>query len=325
MQRGAPVRAVTLRVSLLAQCQYDCGYCRPGSVAAPTPPSQWLNAPEYRRLARLFGELGVRKVRFTGGEPLLRPDLLEVVSAFRQALPDRELALTTNGQHLPRLLGALTEAGLSRATVHVDSLRQHRYEALMGAGDVSAVLAGVRGAKEKLRGVKLNVVVQRGKNDDELLDFLAWSRATGVQVRFIELMNTGSAVDYTRQVFMAEHEVLTRIGQGRSVRPIGRREEADPASLYETEDGVVFGIIASDTVPFCGACDRLRLTADGRMRGCLYESGGVPLGAALKSGAGDDELLAMMRLGLRLKRSHHPLQAATTSGAVAFSMADTGG
>ena len=324
MRPGVTARAVMLRVSLLAQCQYDCGYCRPGSVAAPSPSSNWLSALDYGRVARLFGELGVHKVRFTGGEPLLRPDLLEVVRAFRSALPERELALTTNGQHLPRLLGALAEAGLSRATVHVDSLRQHRYADLMGPGVVSAVLAGVLEAKERLHGVKLNVVVQRGKNDDELLDFLAWSRATGVQVRFIELMNTGSAVDYTRQVFIAGHEVLARIGQSLSMRPIGRREEADPASLYETEDGVVFGIIASDTAPFCSACDRLRLTADGRMRGCLYESGGVPLGSALKTGAGDDELRAMMRLGLSAKRSHHPLQPVPTAP-IAFSMADTGG
>lgn len=120
------------------------------------------------------------------------------------------------------------------------------------------------------------------------------------------------------------HEVLARIGQGLSFRAIGRRDEADPASLFETEEGVVFGIIASDTAPFCGLCDRLRLTADGRLRGCLYENGGVPLGAALKSGTGDEELLAMMRLGLRSKRSHHPL-GPVRSPPIAFSMADTGG
>lgn len=316
------LRAVTLRVSLLEQCQYDCGYCRPGSVVRPTHTARWLQAADYARLARLFGDLGVRKVRFTGGEPLLRPDVVDVVGAFRSALPGRELALTTNGQRLPALLESLASAGLDRATVHVDSLQPARYRALMGDGVVGEVLDGVLAARERLRAVKLNVVVQRGRNDDELLDFLAWSRRTGVEVRFIELMNTGSAVDYTRQVFVSGREILALVARGGPVRVLGRRNAADPAALYESSDGVVFGLIASDTQPFCESCDRLRLTADGRLRGCLYEETGVPLGAALTAGARDDDLRALMQLGLTRKRSHHPLQVARTHR---FSMADLGG
>jgi cyclic pyranopterin phosphate synthase len=319
---ASPLQAVTLRVSLLEQCQYDCGYCRPGSVVGPTHAARWLRAADYERLASLFGALGVHKVRFTGGEPLLRPDVVDVVRAFRTALPGRELALTTNGQRLPSLLEPLATAGLDRATVHVDSLRPERYRTLMGDGVVGEVLAGVLAARDRLRAVKLNVVVQRGRNDDELLDFLSWSQRTGVEVRFIELMNTGSAVDYTRQVFVSGAEILALVARGGPVRLRGRRHTADPAALYETSEGVVFGIIASDTQPFCESCDRLRLTADGRLRGCLYEQAGVPLGAALKAGASDDDLRAMLELGLARKRSHHPLRVDRTH---AFSMADTGG
>ncbi len=315
---------LTLRVSLLAQCQYDCAYCRPGSVAAPSPSASWLSPAEYGRLAALFSELGVRKVRFTGGEPLLRPDLPAIVRAFAAALPAADLAVTTNGQHLPRLVRELASAGLKRATVHVDSLRQHRYEALMGPGEVSAVLAGVLEAKKWLKGVKLNVVVQRGKNDDELTEFLAWSRCTGVEVRFIELMNTGSASAYIQKVFISAGELLTRLSESLRFQAIGRRNDADPASLFRTEEGVVFGLIASDSAPFCEACDRLRLTANGRLRGCLYESGGVPIGEALKRGAADDELRALLRRGLGEKRSHHPLRAPGLER-TAFSMAETGG
>jgi len=319
---ASPLQAVTLRVSLLEQCQYDCGYCRPGAVVRPTHTARWLRATDYERLAGLFGALGVHKVRFTGGEPLLRPDVVDVVRAFRSALPGRELALTSNGQRLPSLLEPLAAAGLDRATVHVDSLRPERYRALMGDGVVDDVLAGVLAARARLRAVKLNVVVQRGRNDDELLDFLAWSHRTGVEVRFIELMNTGSAVDYTRQVFVSGAEILARVAGGGPVRLRGRRHTADPATLYETSEGVVFGIIASDTQPFCESCDRLRLTADGRLRGCLYEQTGVPLGAALKAGASDDELRALLAFGLARKRSRHPLRVDRTH---AFSMADTGG
>lgn len=317
MARAAP--GVTLRVSLLQQCQYDCAYCRPGSVAPPTPSRDHLTAADFRRLAPLLGGLGLKRVRFTGGEPLLRPDLSEVIAAFREALPATTLALTTNGQRLRGQLEALVAAGLQRATVHIDSLDPARYRALMGDGEVGAVLAGVLEAREALEQVKLNVVVQRGKNDDELRDFLAWSGRHRVEVRFIELMNTGSAVGYTREVFMSGRQILERVG---AVTPLPRRAPSDPAALFRTKDGVTFGVIASDTQPFCADCDRLRLTSAGLLRGCLYQSGGIPLGAAVKSGASQAHLRFMIGAALAAKRSHHP---AAPAARVPFSMAEAGG
>lgn len=307
-----------LRVSVTEACPFHCPYCLPGSVVSPTEQARRLGPAESLRLGRLLRTRGVTKVRLTGGEPLVRTDIVEVVAAWKEALPQADLALTTNGLLLAPLLPALAGAGLSRVTVHIDTLDDARYGVLMGKGSPSAILDAVRDARRVLDEVKLNMVVQRGKNDDELAAFLALSRAEGVQVRFIELMNTGSADAYTREVFMSGREIVACVGG----TPVPRRHASDPAALFAAPDGTVFGVIASDTEPFCGACDRLRLTADGRLRGCLYEAGGIPLGAALKAGASDETLLALIDSALDDKRSSHPTVAPHR---VPFSMADVGG
>ncbi len=319
--RGAGA-GIVLRVSLLQQCQYRCAYCRPGSVVPPSVRDRWLTAVHYERFAHALQGSHVRKVRFTGGEPLLRRDVADVVTAFSRALPGVDLGLTTNGQHLGERLHALKTAGLARATVHIDSLRADRYRTLMGDGDLRTVLANVERARCALHEVKLNVVVQRGQNEDEIGDFLRWSAVTGVQVRFIELMNTGSAASYTHQAFFSGAEIVAAARRFDDVEPIPRRHRADPAALWRTRGGVTFGVIASDTEPFCEACDRLRLTADGRLRGCLYEGDGVPIGDALRADAARDELDRLLARAIAGKRSHHP-----TSGVapVPFSMADVGG
>lgn len=317
------LRSYSLRVSLLEQCQLSCGYCVPGAVNPYTDKSRWLRPHEYERLARLFALRGVDNVRFTGGEPLLRDDVGQIVAAFRRALPEADLALTTNGQRLARHLDALVEAGLQRVTVHIDTLRADRYPTLMGPGSPDDVIALAVAAAERLSEVKLNVVVQRGLNDDELLDFLSFSRRTGLEVRFIELMDTGSAPAHVQRTFMSGRDVVQAIRATRPVEAVARRRASDPASLYRcADDGTVFGIIASDTQPFCERCDRLRLTADGRLRGCLYEPGGVPVGVALKGGASDDELVALVEAGLLDKRSWHRDYVVERP---AFSMADVGG
>lgn len=316
-----PVSSWTLRVSVLDRCQYRCAYCRPGTVTPYLDQDERLTADDYAALAPLFAARGVTKVRFTGGEPLLRKDLPAVVRAFQRGAPQATLALTTNGQHLSEHLPALVEAGLTRATIHVDSLRPERYRALMGEGDVARVLEATLAARDVLEEVKLNVVVQRGHNDDELGDFLAWSRTTGVEVRFIELMNTGSAVDYTRAVFMTGEAIAQALAASDGAVPVPRRDPSAPAARFRTADGLEFGIIASDTQPFCADCNRMRLSADGRLLGCLYESGGLDLREALT--AGDREALATrLAEGFAGKRSHHP---SVDVDRTPFSMAQTGG
>lgn len=313
----------SLRVSLLEQCQLACGYCVPGAVNPYTDKSRWLRPRDYERLAAAFRTRGVDKVRFTGGEPLLRDDVADVVAAFRAGLVGGDLALTTNGQRLGRHLDGLVSAGLDRVTVHVDTLRDERYPKLMGPGRPGDVIELAREAATRLGEVKLNVVVQRGLNDDELHDFLALSRDTGLEVRFIELMDTGSAPAHVQRTFLSGREILQRLREARPIDAVARRRPSDPASLYRcADDGTVFGLIASDTQPFCEHCDRLRLTADGRLRGCLYAPGGTPLGAALNSGADDEQLLALIDGGLDDKRSWHPNFAVARP---AFSMADVGG
>lgn len=311
----------TLRLSVIDRCSYRCGYCRPGLLTPFVDRGAWLSPADYARLAPAFAELGVDKVRFTGGEPLLRTDLEDVVAAVRAGLPRADLAVTTNGLLLSSRLRALARAGLSRVTVHVDTLDPARYRALMGDGDVARVLAGVLDAREVLAEVKLNVVVQRGRNDHELLDFLGWSRAHRVEVRFIELMNTGSSTDYARESFISGREIVASVRARVGARPLVRLRPSDPASRFVTDDGVVFGVIASDTEPFCDACNRLRLTVDGRLRGCLYESAGVPLRDAVRT-LDHAQLSALVRDAAAQKRSHHPSRARRLRP---FSMSERGG
>lgn len=312
---------LTLRVSVLDRCRYRCAYCRPGVIAPFLAHDDCLSTADYARLAPCFAALGVNKVRFTGGEPLLRPELPDIVRVFRAHVADGPLSLTTNGQLLDRKLDSLVEAGLDGATVHVDSLRPARYRELMGDGDVDLIVGALLRAKERLAEVKVNVVVQRGKNDDELGDFLELSRRTGIQVRFIELMNTGSNVAYTNQTFFRGREIVARLHDLAGATAIGRTRPSDPAALYRTDDGLVFGVIASDTEPFCADCNRLRLTARGDLRGCLYQGTGLDLREAMRRS--DEELRAQLFRATVEKRSHHP--DVVPVGRVRFSMAQTGG
>jgi cyclic pyranopterin phosphate synthase len=325
--RRGRLPAYSLRVSVLEQCQLDCRYCRPGSTTTPTEKARWLGPDEHRRLARTFLARGVRKVRFTGGEPTLRPELPALVQAWRDVAADMSvpvgLALTTNGLRLLPLLPALLDAGLQGVTLHLDSLRADRIESLMGKGaDVDIALAAIDAARALGFDVKWNAVVQRGHNDDELTAMLARARDLGVELRFIEQMNTGSAKDYVAATFISGRDIVGLVDAAVGAVAVPRRQPSDPAALYRTDDGVVFGVIASDTEPFCEACDRLRLSADGRVRGCLYQPGGLPLGAALRAGTDDAGLMALLDSALDDKQSHHPL---VPRARTPFSMADVGG
>ena len=323
------LQAYSLRVSLLEQCQLSCRYCMPGSVRPYTPNQRWLRASHYARLATHFARYGVTKIRFTGGEPLLRPDVVEIVAAWRDGIPDADLALTTNGERLTELAGPLADAGLNRVTVHLDTLRPERYPSLMGPGNPTQILDGLFAAQNRLQEVKLNVVVQKGLNDDEISDFLSFSARFGVEVRFIELMNTGSAKSYVADTFVSGAEILEQVRASHVVHPRARRQPSDPAMLFEAQapgqndsTPVVFGLIASDTQPFCADCDRLRLTAEGSLRGCLYAPSGPQLGQLLRDGAIDEALAATIEAGLDGKRPHHPL---VDRAREPFSMADIGG
>ncbi len=299
----------TLRVSVTDQCSYRCRYCQPtrGGQARTR-----LSVEDYATVAPALARLGVNKVRFTGGEPLQRPDLPGIVARFRAAMPDATLAVTTNGLLLGPCLIELHRAGLSSATVHVDTLRPERYRDLMGGRRLDAVLDAVLSAREVLGEVKLNVVVQRGHNDDELFDFLAFSEQHRVEVRFIELMDTGIAGGYARAAFVSGAEIVERLG----ATPLDRPDPCAPAERWSTCGGVAFGVIASASTPFCDRCNRLRLSCDGTLRGCLYERGTVSL-----ADAEVEELDSVVRHVVRHKKSHHPSRRSLH----VFSMAESGG
>lgn len=309
--------AYTLRVSVLDACQLRCRYCLPASLGLIKKTS-WLTLAQYEGIAQALKPFGIHKVRFTGGEPLLRSELSAIVQIFSTALSGVECAITTNGLRFIPLKHALLEAGITAITFHIDTLRPERYGLLMGDGELSVVLKSLEHAQKLGINVKLNVVMQKGVNDDEIRDFLLFSKQYGVVVRFIELMNTGSAQEYVRDTFMSGEDILHEVSQHWTISPVGRPDAHAPAELFLAHElGLQFGLIASDTRPFCQACNRLRLSADGHLRTCLYEPQGYKLDCS--QGLSLYEQIAAV---VSQKTSFHPLNRKERQN---FSMAQIGG
>jgi cyclic pyranopterin phosphate synthase len=262
-----------------------------------------LTFEEIQRLAEVFTELGVDKVRLTGGEPLLRrgvPDLVRLLAA----VPDvRDLAMTTNGVLMGDQAAALRAAGLHRVTVSLDTLRPERFRALTRRDEHAAVLRGIDAVRAAgFRGLKLDTVVIRGVNDDELIDLVEFARAVDAEVRFIEYMDVGGATHWSREQVVSRAEMLERLGARYGpIEPI-REESSAPAERFRLPDGTTFGIIASTTTPFCRTCDRSRLTADGTWYLCLYAQRGLDLRTPLREGASRDELKALIASGWTRRR-----------------------
>ncbi|MBL92115.1 MAG: cyclic pyranopterin phosphate synthase MoaA [Myxococcales bacterium] len=320
---GDVLDTYTLRISVLEQCHYRCPYCMPGATKAFMPKSKWLDAAGHSLLAQGFNWLPIEKIRFTGGEPLLRQDLPDILAAWHEALPEAALALTTNGDKLKGREAALQAAGLTQLTFHLDTLRPERYGALMGPGSLKEVLNSLETAKGYFLTIKINMVLQKGLNDDEVFDFLRFAKKHDVQVRFIELMDTGSAPAHVQKTFLSQQDLLKRIEKDQPVTALGRANPADPAAIFELPNtGFSFGMIASDTEPFCEDCNRLRLSADGMLRGCLYEPQGVPLKAMLDKKLPITDLKDKIRSVVMQKSSFHP---AVGRQRVPFSMAQVGG
>jgi cyclic pyranopterin phosphate synthase len=256
------------------------------------PNPEILTFEEAARVVDAFVSLGVTKVRLTGGEPLLRRDLPVLVGLLAQK-PLEELALTTNGTRLSSLARPLRAAGLSRLTVSLDTLSPTRFLALTKRDQHAQVLAGLDAAAAAgFAGLKLDTVLLRGVNDDELVPMLDFAAARGAEVRFIEYMDVGGATRWAPEKVVPRAEVLARLTRhfGAPPAPLPERGSA-PAERFQLPDGRVFGVIASTSQPFCGACDRARLTADGQLLTCLYATRGTDLRALVRSGA-DAETMA---------------------------------
>jgi cyclic pyranopterin phosphate synthase len=287
----------SLRISVTDRCNLRCGYCMPEKDYVWLPRRDLLSFAELATVAGAFADLGVRRVRLTGGEPLLRRDLAVLVGMLAERSAIEDLALTTNGVLLGEQARALAAAGLSRVTISLDSLRPDRFRELTGRAQLGETLRGIEVATGHFPGaVKTNTVIMRGINDDEIVPMLQFGREHGVEVRFIEYMDVGGATRWDSDRVLSQVEIRERIeaaGLG-PVRPAAGDRGSAPAGRFALPDGTVFGIIASTTAPFCGACDRARLTADGMLYLCLYARHGLDLRSVVRSGASRDDLRLLL-------------------------------
>ena len=289
----------SLRVSVTDRCNMRCSYCMPEAEYEWLPRAQILTFEEIARIVGVFAGLGVGKVRLTGGEPLLRHDLEQLVRMIHADGRVTDQALTTNGVLLGAHAARLKAAGLGRITVSLDTLRPDRMERFARTTRHADVLAGIGAAQGAgFERLKINTVVVRGFNDDELSDLIEFARARDAEVRFIEYMDVGGATRWSIDRVVSQREMLDRLGHHYgAISAITGDDPHAPAERFALPDGTTFGIIASTTAPFCRACDRSRITADGQWLLCLYAATGVDLREPLRGGASDDELAALIRTG----------------------------
>jgi GTP 3',8-cyclase len=291
---GRPLRS--LRVSVTDRCNLRCQYCMPEPEYVWLPRESLLTFEETCSVVDAFADLGVDRVRITGGEPLLRRDLARLVSDLASRPAIRDLALTTNGIRLAGEADRLRRAGLHRVTVSLDTLDPIRFQHLTRSSEHAAVLSGIDAAQAAgFSQIKIDTVVMRGMNDDELIELLEFSRTRELEVRFIEYMDVGGATRWSREAVVSRQEMLDRIAAHYGRVDAIRETSSAPADRFRLPDGLVFGIISSTTAPFCEDCDRSRLTADGVWLMCLYARAGTDLRRPLRAGATRDELSHLIR------------------------------
>ena len=281
-----------LRISVTERCNYKCVYCMPANFISRGERADLLTFEEIARLARLFAELGVRKVRLTGGEPLVRRHLEVLVGLLSAVDGLQDLAITTNGFFLTEQAKALAAAGLRRLNVSLDSLRPERFYQITQHNSHGRVLEGLRAARQAgFSNIKVNVVLMRGVNDDEIMDFVDWGLANGYRIRFIEFMPLDGDDRWRRNLVVPGAEIYDAIRVQRPLEPLPGQDPSDPARVYRFADGAGdVGIIASVTQAFCGTCSRVRLTADGKVRTCLFSLKDHDVKDLLRGGAGDADL-----------------------------------
>ncbi|HEX8179704.1 MAG TPA: GTP 3',8-cyclase MoaA [Pyrinomonadaceae bacterium] len=285
-----------LRVSLTDRCNFRCFYCLPHGEPPAAPKEQMLTYEEIEYACDIFVALGIEKIRLTGGEPMLRRDI-ETLIAKLAALKTsglQDLALTTNGYFLPGRAEGLKRAGLDRITISLDSLRREEFQRSTGVDALARVLGGIAAAQAAgLTPIKVNAVIVRGHNDEEVADFAAFAREHGVAMRFIEFMPLDSGHEWARADVVSGREILARIERRFPLVPAPVARGAETSSRWLFADGVPgeIGIIAPVTEPFCGACSRIRLTADGQIRTCLFSTVEHSLRDVLRSNAGRAEII----------------------------------
>jgi GTP 3',8-cyclase len=283
-----------LRISVTDRCNYRCAYCMPLDEYEWIARQQILTFEEIERLARIFIPLGIEKIRLTGGEPLLRRDLARLVANLSRLEGLLDLCLTTNGSLLTENAEALKAAGLMRINVSLDTLDPQKFRRISKRGDLSKVLDGLFKAQSLgFDPIKINAVIERGVNDDEVLNLVEFGRINRFAVRFIEYMDVGNANHWQSAKMVPKQEIIGVINSRFPLTERGREYDSAPSLDYDFADGIGdLGVIASVSEPFCGSCTRARLTADGKLVTCLFSNGGFDLKALLRGGASDKAITA---------------------------------
>jgi len=355
---GRPIR--DLRVSLTDRCNFRCFYCLPHGEPPNAPKEQMLSYEEIEYVCEIFVSLGIQKIRLTGGEPMMRRDIetiieklanlkslttadtLQFVGASREKAPGsnsdklkyvghvvgdvglQDLALTTNGYFLPDRARGLKDAGLDRITISLDSLKRDTFKQMTGVDVLDRVLQGIEAAKQSgLEPIKINAVIVRGHNEDEVADFAAFAREHDVKMRFIEFMPLDSGHDWSREMVVSGREIRERIQEKFPLTPIDVARGSETSSRYRFSDGAPgeIGIIAPVTEPFCGACSRIRLTADGQIRTCLFSTVEHSLRDTVRNGATRQEIIDFIEAVVMKKEPRHYIndpQFVTPSRSMSF-------
>jgi GTP 3',8-cyclase len=303
-----PIR--DLRVSLTDRCNFRCFYCLPHGEPPIAPKDQMLSYEEIEYVCDIFVELGIEKIRLTGGEPMMRQDI-EIIIAKLAALKSQglhDLALTTNGYFLPDRAQGLKNAGLDRITISLDSLKRDVFKQMTGVDVLDRVLDGLKAAKTAgLQPIKINAVIVRGHNEDEVADFAAFAREHDVKMRFIEFMPLDSGHEWSRDDVVSGREIRERIEERFPLEPVNVARGSETASRFRFADKAPgeIGIIAPVTEAFCGACSRIRLTADGQIRTCLFSTIEHSLRDVVRDGASRPEIIDFIRSVVLKKEPRH--------------------
>lgn len=297
-----------LRLSITDRCNLRCVYCMPAEGIVPFSHSDILSYEEIIRIVEIAASLGVRKVRLTGGEPLTRRDVTFLVSELKKIKGIEDLSMTTNGMLLEEYAERLSRAGLDRVNISIDTFKPERFRQITRTGDLNLVLRGLRAAEDAgLKPVKINMVPVRGINDDEIIDFARLTMTSGCHVRFIECMPSGALDFWDQGMYISTDELKTLIETLGPLTPVRLRKHG-PSKYYRIKgaEGVI-GFISALTHHFCEDCNRLRLTADGKLRPCLFSETEIDLRAAIRNDAPDSEIERLLRLSIQVKPKGHTI------------------
>jgi GTP 3',8-cyclase len=284
--------AKKLRVSVTDRCNMRCGYCMPKNNTKWFDDSEVLTFDEIIRLSSILASLGVEKIRLTGGEPLVRPSIENLTKSIRKIRHIKSVGLTTNGLLLSDKIDALKSSGLDSVNISLDSFKEDRFRMMTGINGLNKVISSIQKARDAGFNVKINTVVVRGWNDDEVVEFANFARRTGITVRFIEFMPLDGTGIWRSDLVFSKNEMVEKLESNiGKMFPMLEQEISAPAKLYSFSDGEgTIGFIPSVTEPFCNQCDRIRLTSDGRFLTCLFENPGYDIKRDLREGASDQEL-----------------------------------